>query len=237
MPFYDPKTLKAKEIAPGAHIQPLWGDKVMMVYITLEPGAEVPFHTHPHEQTGMCLEGEFELTIDGEARMVKEGDAYLVPSGVEHRAVATAGRALALDIFSPPREDFIALLESWDDFIWVQRSEEGSTEEFRYYSRAAAAAILGVSRQRVHQLITERGVDEHEDGLPSEALKTLVENQVTWKALAQYKPAGHVTMAEAAERLGIVENTLKVNVTKGRIPSLNIGGRKWIREDWVAAQQ
>ena len=111
MPFYDPKALKGKEIAPGAHIQPLWGEKVMMVYITLEPGAEVPLHTHPHEQAGMCLEGEFELTIDGAARMVREGDAYLVPSGVEHRAVATSGRALALDIFAPPREDFIALLE------------------------------------------------------------------------------------------------------------------------------
>ena len=60
---------------------------------------------------GCAWRGEFELTIDGEARMVKKGDAYLVPSGVEHRAVATSGRALALDIFSPPREDFIALVE------------------------------------------------------------------------------------------------------------------------------
>ena len=58
----------------------------------------------------MCLEGEFELTIDSDVRMIKKGDAYLVPSGVVHRAVATSGKALALDIFSPPREDFIALL-------------------------------------------------------------------------------------------------------------------------------
>ena len=111
MPFYNPKALKSKEIAPGAHIQPLWGDKVMMVFITLEHGAEVPYHTHPNEQAGMCLEGEFELTIDGDARTVKQGDAYVVPSGVEHRAVATSGKALALDIFAPPREDFIALLD------------------------------------------------------------------------------------------------------------------------------
>ena len=236
MPFYDPKALKRKRIAPGAHIQMIWGDKVMMVYITLEPGAEVPLHTHPHEQAGMCLEGEFELTIGGEARMVKEGDAYLVPSGVEHRAVATAGRALALDIFSPPREDFIELLESWDDFVWVERNEVGFTEEFRYYSRPAVAAILGVSKQRVHQLTNERGVDMHEYGLPSEALKTLIENQVTWKALAQYKPVGHITVAEAAERLGVSEDTIKFNVMKVRIPCLKVGRRRWIREDWVADQ-
>ena len=111
MPFYDPTTLKQKEIAPGALIQPVWGDKVMMVFITLEDGAEVPNHTHPHEQMGMVLDGQFELTIAGEARIVKKGDAYLVPSNVEHRAVATSGKALALDIFGPPREDFIALLQ------------------------------------------------------------------------------------------------------------------------------
>ena len=110
MPFYDPATLKSKEITPGAWIRPVWGEKVMMVFITLEDGAEVPMHSHPHEQMGLVLEGEFELTIAGETRTVSKGDAYLVPSNVEHRAVASRGKALALDIFSPPREDFIALL-------------------------------------------------------------------------------------------------------------------------------
>lgn len=106
MPFYDPSQVQSKEIAPGAKIQPIWGDRVMMVFITLEDGSEVPMHTHPHEQMGMVLEGEFELTIAGEAKLVKKGDAYLVPSNVEHKAVASRGKALALDIFSPPREDF-----------------------------------------------------------------------------------------------------------------------------------
>lgn len=237
MPFYDPKSLRSKEIAPGARIQPLWGDKVMMVYITLEPGAEVPLHTHPHEQAGMCLEGEFELMIDGEARMVKEGDAYLVPSGVEHRAVATAGKARALDIFAPPREDFIDLLENWDGFTWLLRQAQRANLRFEYYSRPAAAAILGVSRQRVHQLISQHGMDEDRDGITPSELRTLVENQITWKALAQYKPPGHMRVAEAVERLGVSEDTFKLSVAKGRIPSFKVGGRVWIREDWVAAQQ
>ena len=106
MPFFNPGRVKSKEIAQGAKIRPIWGERVMMVFITLEGGAEVPMHTHPHEQMGMVLEGEFELTIAGEARMVKKGDAYLVPSNVQHKAVATRGTALALDIFSPPREEF-----------------------------------------------------------------------------------------------------------------------------------
>jgi len=110
MPFYDLLQTQSKEMAPGVIIRPIWGEKVMMVHITLEDGAVDPLHSHPHEQMGMGLEGEFELSIAGEKRVVKQGDAYFVPSGVEHIAVANRGRAIALDIFSPPREDFIQSL-------------------------------------------------------------------------------------------------------------------------------
>ncbi len=110
MPFYDFLEAQSKEMAPGVTIRPIWGEKVMMVHITLEDGAVVPLHSHPHEQMGMGLEGEFELTIAGESSVIKEGDAYFVPSGVEHIATANRGRAVALDIFSPPREDFIQSL-------------------------------------------------------------------------------------------------------------------------------
>ena len=94
---------------PGVMIKPVWGEKLMMVHISLEDGSEVPLHSHPHEQMGIGLEGEFELIIAGESQMIKRGDGYFVPSGVEHIAVASRGNAVALDMFSPPREDFIQL--------------------------------------------------------------------------------------------------------------------------------
>ena len=106
MPFYDPSKVQAKELVPGAILRPIWGERVMMVHLTLEDGAVVPLHHHPHEQTGMVLEGEFELTIGDEKKVVKQGDAYVIPSNVEHTAVASRGRAVALDIFSPPREEY-----------------------------------------------------------------------------------------------------------------------------------
>jgi len=55
---------------------------------------------------GMVLEGEFELSIGDESRLVQEGDVYLVPSGVEHSARVLECQSRALDIFSPPREDY-----------------------------------------------------------------------------------------------------------------------------------
>jgi len=55
---------------------------------------------------GIVLSGKFELTIGEESRLLKEGDAYLIPSNVEHSARALENQARALDIFSPPREDY-----------------------------------------------------------------------------------------------------------------------------------
>ena len=79
-----------------------------MSFVNLQPHGVVEEHSHPHEQMGMVLEGTFELTIDGESRNIKKGDAYLIPSNVKHSARAFDEPAVALDIFSPPREDYLS---------------------------------------------------------------------------------------------------------------------------------
>ena len=106
MPFYEQDKVKGRELVPGVSIRPMWGEKVMMVLIDIEPGAEVPLHSHPHEQTGRVLSGAFYLTIDGETRLLREGDHYVIPGGVEHSAKGTDSPWLALDIFSPPRDEY-----------------------------------------------------------------------------------------------------------------------------------
>jgi len=63
-------------------------------------------HSHPHEQAGVVLEGEFDLTIGGETRRVRGGDMYIIPGGVEHRVVTGEEKAVALDVFHPIREDY-----------------------------------------------------------------------------------------------------------------------------------
>ena len=50
--------------------------------------------------------GEFEFTIGGETKTLGQGDAYVIPGGVEHSLVGNDGWSLALDIFSPPREEY-----------------------------------------------------------------------------------------------------------------------------------
>jgi quercetin dioxygenase-like cupin family protein len=47
-----------------------------------------------------------EFTIGGETRIVRKGDGWMIPGGVMHSVRALEEGARALDIFSPPREDY-----------------------------------------------------------------------------------------------------------------------------------
>jgi quercetin dioxygenase-like cupin family protein len=112
LPFYDLSKQPSKILFPGVTITPIWGDEIMMSFVQFEwAGATVPEHSHPHEQAGMGLEGEFELVIDGEARIIRQGDCYVIPGHVPHSARSVNGPARALDIFHPVREEYTVGLE------------------------------------------------------------------------------------------------------------------------------
>ncbi len=106
MPFFAIDEQPEKQVFEGVSIRTLHGEKIMMSFVHLKPQSIVAEHRHTHEQMGMVLEGTFELTIDGDARILKKGDGYLIPSNVKHSAKAFDEPAVALDIFSPPREDY-----------------------------------------------------------------------------------------------------------------------------------
>lgn len=107
MPFFDQGEQPTKTIFPGVTITTAWGDEMMLSFVHFEyAGAEVPTHTHPHEQMGVGLEGEFELVIDGDARVVRKGDSYWMPSNVPHSARSLSDSARALDVFHPIREEY-----------------------------------------------------------------------------------------------------------------------------------
>jgi quercetin dioxygenase-like cupin family protein len=104
--FYELAQVARREPVPGVGMRAVWGDKVMLNWVDLAPKAVVPLHSHPHEQAGIVLEGQIEMTIGGETRVIGVGEAYVIPGGVEHKAVGSDEPSLVLDIFSPPREDY-----------------------------------------------------------------------------------------------------------------------------------
>lgn len=106
MSFVDLHGRRVKRLFEGVKAQVAWGDRLMLSLVTLEAGSTVPMHSHPHEQAGVVLEGEFDFTIGQETRRVKAGDTYIIPGNVQHGCAACAGDALVLDIFSPVREEY-----------------------------------------------------------------------------------------------------------------------------------
>ena len=106
MRFIDLVTVKAIHSLPCCRMRTPFGERIMLSYLEMESGAEVPLHAHPHEQAGMLLKGKLQLTIGEETRIVEPGNLYMVPGGVPNRAVAIDGPVVVLYIFSPIREDY-----------------------------------------------------------------------------------------------------------------------------------
>ena len=63
------------------------GKELVLIAVTLEPGASSPPHTHPGDCYGSVIEGAIELRVLGEAaRRIGAGEAYANPKpGVPHQ--------------------------------------------------------------------------------------------------------------------------------------------------------
>jgi quercetin dioxygenase-like cupin family protein len=107
--FYRVNQLPMFSPVSGIDMQAVVGGALMANWVRLAPHTEMPMHEHPHEQLGVILEGEMELTIGDEARRIGPGEAYTIPGGVRHGGRTFEEGCLALDIFSPPREDYARL--------------------------------------------------------------------------------------------------------------------------------
>jgi len=84
------------------------GDNMTVLWSKWEPGAIAPEHIHPHEQIGICFEGEIIFTINGEDSVVKAGEFYNIPSNTPHAERNEGDVAVILtDFFSPKREDLL----------------------------------------------------------------------------------------------------------------------------------
>ena len=105
MPFIEIKDLMSKEVVKGYTGRSLHTGTMSFMYWSVIAGAEIPIHKHHHQQVAHVLKGKFELTVDGETRILEPGIVAMIPSNVPH-----GGRAISdcelLDVFQPEREDY-----------------------------------------------------------------------------------------------------------------------------------
>ena len=73
MPFIELKSLRSKEVVPGYTARTIHTGTMTLVYWTVKKDAAIPQHEHLHEQVAHVLQGQFELTVDGETRVLSPG--------------------------------------------------------------------------------------------------------------------------------------------------------------------
>lgn len=54
---------------------------------------EFHWHKHDHDELFLLIEGELEVEFRDEIQVLAQGELLLIPSGVEHRPVASKGLA------------------------------------------------------------------------------------------------------------------------------------------------
>ena len=96
-----------REVIDGIRMKTLvYGRNTLMAEYRMKTGSQLPAHQHPHEQTGYMIAGELELTIGDQTQRVGPGDSWCIPGDTVHSAEVVA-EAIAVEVFSPVREDFL----------------------------------------------------------------------------------------------------------------------------------
>jgi quercetin dioxygenase-like cupin family protein len=88
------------------------GHQVMLARVLLKKGCIVPLHSHVNEQLSYILEGALKFYIDGKEIVVRAGEVLTIPPNMPHKAEAMED-TVDLDIFNPPRADWINKTDSY----------------------------------------------------------------------------------------------------------------------------
>lgn len=81
------------------------GENMTIAQIFLDEGAEVPWHSHVHEQTTSVQSGRLLFRAGEEENILEVGCMLRIPPGVPHQVIALS-KAVAIDVFAPVRDDW-----------------------------------------------------------------------------------------------------------------------------------
>ena len=98
--------ITAEQLNPLVTRQYVVGTNTMLARIGLKKGAVVPRHSHFHEQISHVVEGALLFRMDDAEKTVRAGEILCIPPDEPHEVIALED-SVALDIFNPPRQDWI----------------------------------------------------------------------------------------------------------------------------------
>ena len=100
-----------EQLNPLLSRQFVTGSQAMLSRIQLQKGCIVPRHSHPNEQIVFILSGTLRFSVGEEGAEqqvydIRGGETLVIPGNVPHMAEALEDTD-NLDIFAPPRQDWI----------------------------------------------------------------------------------------------------------------------------------
>jgi quercetin dioxygenase-like cupin family protein len=98
MGFWDLKTLKLDEFRPGIWSKVESGPNLTMAIMEIAPNKEGAAHDHPFDQCGIVIEGEIEMSVGEEKKLLRPMETYFIPAGVKHNWKTISLAAKILDI-------------------------------------------------------------------------------------------------------------------------------------------
>ncbi|MBA7537576.1 hypothetical protein ES705_29845 [subsurface metagenome] len=86
------------ELVPGSLSHLIGGENATISFLTMKAGSAFELHSHPQEQIMVVIEDKM--------YRVQKGDVIYLPANIKHGAFIREIDCKAIDIFSPPREDY-----------------------------------------------------------------------------------------------------------------------------------
>lgn len=106
MDVYDWSAVPEEQLNPSVSRQVIHGSTMTLARLRLKKGALVPLHSHVNEQISLIEAGCLRFMIDGVEQIATAGHAVRIPPHAPHSVTAQED-SVALDLFSPIREDWI----------------------------------------------------------------------------------------------------------------------------------
>lgn len=98
MGFWNLKTLKLEEFRPGIKSRIESGANLTMAFMEIAAGKKGVAHDHPFDQCGVIVEGEIEMVVGEEKKLLKLMETYFIPAGISHNWKTTASSAKIVDV-------------------------------------------------------------------------------------------------------------------------------------------
>ena len=99
------------ELVPGSNSHIVSAENITVSFLTMDPNTHFAPHRHESEQVMVVVDGECDEIASGKLYHLKKGDVIILPSNIEHGAHISDKGCKAIDVFSPPRKDFVEKLK------------------------------------------------------------------------------------------------------------------------------